>query len=80
MLTVIDEASINPQYIVDWFVKMRDEEGYDLQRIVSDNFRMEILKPLFEREGFEVLSKTLLVRHQVIKLKLLEILELLIAY
>lgn len=57
LLTVIDEASINPQYIVDWFVKMRDEEGYDLQRIVSDNFRMEILKPLFEREGFEVLSK-----------------------
>ncbi|TNY46616.1 terminase large subunit, partial [Streptococcus pyogenes] len=42
LLTVIDEASINPQYIVDWFVKMRDDEGYDLQRIVSDNFRMEI--------------------------------------
>ena len=36
---------------------MRDEEGYDLQRIISDNFRMEILKPLFEEEGFEVLAK-----------------------
>lgn len=57
LLTVVDEASIRPQLIVDWFVRMRDEEGYDLQRIVSDNFRMEILKPLFEKEGFEVLAK-----------------------
>lgn len=56
-LTVVDENSISPKHIVDWFVRMRDEEGYDLQRIISDNFRMEILKPLFEEEGFEVLAK-----------------------
>lgn len=56
-LTVVDEPTISPKYVVDWFVRMRDDEGYDLQRIVSDNFRMEILKPLFEAEGFEVQFK-----------------------
>ena len=56
-LTVVDEASIPPRYIVEWFVRMRDEEGYDLQRIVSDNYRMEILKSHFEEEGFEVSYK-----------------------
>lgn len=56
-LTVIDEPSIHPRYVVDWFVKMRDEEGYDLQRIVADNYRMEILGPHFEAEGFEVQFK-----------------------
>lgn len=56
-LTVVDEATINPRYIVDWFVRMRDVEGYDLKRIISDNFRMEILRPHFEAEGFEVSFK-----------------------
>ena len=56
-LTVVDEATISPSHIVDWFVRMRDVEGYDLQRIVSDNYRMEILKSVFEAEGFEVQFK-----------------------
>lgn len=56
-LTVLDEESISPQKIVDWFIYQRDVEGYDIQRIVSDNFKMEILRPLFEREGFEVMAK-----------------------
>lgn len=56
-LTVIDEPTISPSSIVSWFVKMRDEEGYDLQRIVSDNFRLPILKPYFEAEGFEIQYK-----------------------
>ena len=53
-LTVVDEATIPPKAIVDWFVRMRDEEGYDLQYIVSDNFRMELLRVHFEEAGFEV--------------------------
>ncbi|XHB95538.1 terminase TerL endonuclease subunit [Lactococcus garvieae] len=53
-LTVLDEPSMNAQHVVDWFVKMRDEEGYDFQTICGDNFRMDILKPLFEAAGFEV--------------------------
>ncbi|XHB95507.1 hypothetical protein AAFF39_12335 [Lactococcus garvieae] len=54
LLTVLDEPSMNAQHVVDWFVKMRDEEGYDFQTICGDNFRMDILKPLFEAAGFEV--------------------------
>ncbi|MFC4652644.1 terminase TerL endonuclease subunit [Lactococcus nasutitermitis] len=54
LLTVLDEPSMNPQHVVDWFVRMRDEEGYDFQTICGDNFRMDIIKPLFEAEGFEV--------------------------
>ncbi|MDR2976871.1 MAG: terminase large subunit [Streptococcaceae bacterium] len=53
-LTVLDEPSINPQHVVDWFVRMRDEEGVEFQTICGDNFRMELLKPLFEKAGFEV--------------------------
>lgn len=52
-LTVLDEPSINPQHVVDWFVEIRDS-GIDLKVIVGDNFRMDILRPLFETEGFEV--------------------------
>lgn len=54
LLTVVDEDTIDPQLVVDWFVRMRDIEGYDLKTIVADNFRIPILKPLFEAEGFEV--------------------------
>jgi len=54
LLTVVDDDTINPQLVVDWFVRMRDIEGYDLKTIVADNFRIPILKPLFEAEGFEV--------------------------
>ncbi len=45
---------MNPKHVVDWFVRMRDEEGYDFQNICGDNFRIDILKPLFEEAGFEV--------------------------
>lgn len=56
-LTVVDEPDIAPRYVVDWFVRMRDEMGYDLQRIVADNFRMNNLRKYFEEEGFEVQFK-----------------------
>ncbi|SJZ89615.1 Phage terminase-like protein, large subunit, contains N-terminal HTH domain [Pilibacter termitis] len=52
-LTVLDEPSINPQHIVDWFL----EKAYhhSIKKIVADNFRMDILRPLFENAGLEVL-------------------------
>lgn len=53
-LTVVDEPTIDPRYIVDWFVSMRDDYGYDLKRIVSDNYRMDVLRQYFEAEGFEI--------------------------
>lgn len=52
LMTVIDEPSLNPMHIVDWFVEMRKE--YGVQKIVADNFKLDILRPLLEAEGFEV--------------------------
>lgn len=52
LLSVIDEPTIQPQLIVDWFVEM--SRYYVIKKIVADNFRMEVLRPFFEAEGFEV--------------------------
>lgn len=52
LLTVVDGETIDPNAIVQWFVQMR--EFYTIKKVIADNFRMEILKPLFEAEGFEV--------------------------
>lgn len=51
-LTILDGETIDPNVIVQWFVKMR--EHYDIKKIIADNFKMEVLKPLFVAEGFEV--------------------------
>lgn len=53
LLTVLDKESMDPYVIVNWFVKKR-REGYNIKKIIADNFRMEILRPLFENEGFEI--------------------------
>jgi phage terminase large subunit-like protein len=52
LLTVLDGETIDPQKIVDWFVEKR--KYYKIKKIIGDNFRMEILKPLFVKAGFEV--------------------------
>lgn len=52
LLTVIDGPTIDPHVIVQWFVEMRYK--YGVNKIVADNFRMDVLRPLFEAEGFEV--------------------------
>lgn len=52
LLTVIDGETLDPNIIVQWFVQMR--EYYNIKKIIADNFRMEVLRPLFEAEGFEV--------------------------
>ncbi|GIP63357.1 terminase large subunit [Virgibacillus pantothenticus] len=52
LMTVVDEPTINPKHIVDWFVEMR--EYYGIKKIIGDNFRLEAIKPLLEEEGFEV--------------------------
>ena len=54
LLTVIDEPSLNPQHIVDWFVMAR--EMYGGNKIIADNYKLDILRPLLEAEGFEVES------------------------
>lgn len=53
LLKVLDKESMDPHIVVNWFVDKRNE-GWNIKKIIGDNFRMEILKPLFEAEGFEV--------------------------
>lgn len=52
LMKVVDEPSLNPQHIVDWFVKMREEHG--VGKIIADNYKLDILRPMLEAEGFEV--------------------------
>ena len=52
LMSVIDEPSLDPMHIVEWFVNAR--EKYGVERIVADNFKLDILRPLLEKEGFEV--------------------------
>ena len=53
LLTVLNKESMDPYIVVNWFVERRNE-GWNIKKIVGDNYRMELLKPLFEAEGFEV--------------------------
>lgn len=52
LMTVVEGETIDPNVVVQWFVEMR--EIYNIKKIIGDNFRMEVLQPLFEAEGFEV--------------------------
>lgn len=52
LMKVIDEPSLNPMHIVNWFIKMREQ--YGVHKIVADNYKLDILRPLLEKAGFEV--------------------------
>ncbi|MBT2823082.1 MULTISPECIES: terminase TerL endonuclease subunit [Staphylococcus] len=52
LLTILDEPSIDPLHIVLWFDKMR--ETYGLEKVIADNYRMDLLRPLFEEYGIDV--------------------------
>ncbi|MFB5489832.1 terminase TerL endonuclease subunit [Enterococcus faecalis] len=52
LLTVIDGPTIDPKTVVGWFVEQR--EKYGITKVVADNFRMDLLRPLFLKEGFEI--------------------------
>lgn len=52
LMKVIDEPSLNPMHIVNWFVDMR--EKYGVEKIIADNYKLDILRPLLETEGFVV--------------------------
>ncbi|MCE5808224.1 terminase large subunit [Staphylococcus pseudintermedius] len=52
LLTIVDEPSIDPLRIVIWFDKMR--ETYGLEKVVADNFRMDLLRPYFEKYDIEI--------------------------
>lgn len=52
LMSVIDEPSLNPMHIVDWFIEAR--ERYGVEKIIADNYKLDILRPLLEAEGFVV--------------------------
>jgi phage terminase large subunit-like protein len=52
LLTIVDEPSINPYHIVHWFDGMR--QTYGLEKVIADNFRMDLLRPVFEEFGIEI--------------------------
>lgn len=52
LIKVVDEPSLNPMHIVNWFVEMREKHG--VEKIIADNYKLDILRPLLEEKGFEV--------------------------
>lgn len=53
LLSVLEDETMDPHKVVNWFVQKRDE-GWNIIKIIGDNYKMDVLKPLFEKEGFEV--------------------------
>lgn len=52
LLTIVPGPIIQMRDVVDWFVEMR--EYYNFNKIVIDNFRLDLVKTLLENEGFEI--------------------------
>ena len=53
LLSVLNQETMDPYKVVQWYVQKRSE-GWNIIKIIGDNYKMDILKPLFEKEGFEV--------------------------
>lgn len=51
LLTIVDEPSIDPNHIINWFNEKR--EYYGIKKVVADNFRMDLLKPMLEDNGYD---------------------------
>lgn len=51
LMTLLDEPSIDPRHIVNKLVEWR--EVYQIEKVCADGFRMDLLKPLLEENGFE---------------------------
>lgn len=51
LVTIVDEPSIDPQHLVDWLNNER--EKYNIELVCADGFRMDLLRPLLEKEGYE---------------------------
>lgn len=51
LATIVDEPSIDPKHLVNWLVEQRKK--CQIEIVAADGFRMDLLKPLLEEEGFE---------------------------
>lgn len=54
LITIVDNESIQPYHIADWFSKQR--EKYNIKKVVGDDFRMRYVREEFEQRGmpFEI--------------------------
>ncbi|KAF1303716.1 terminase [Enterococcus sp. JM9B] len=50
LITIVDEPSIDPQHLVDWLNEKRND--YQIEIVCADGFRMDLLKPLLEKESY----------------------------
>ena len=50
LLTLVDGPSIDPRLLIKKLVEWREE--YQIELVCADSFRMDLLKPLLEEEGF----------------------------
>lgn len=51
LVTIVDEPSIDPQHLIDWLDEQRKKYVIDL--VCADGFRMDLLKPLLEKNEYE---------------------------
>ncbi|EMJ4210996.1 TPA: terminase large subunit [Enterococcus faecalis] len=51
LVTIVDEPSIDPQHLIDWLNEQRSL--YSIELVCADGFRMDLLKPLLEKNGYE---------------------------
>ena len=51
LLTIVDEPSIDPRHLTNWLIEKR--KLYQIEVVAADGFRMDLLKPLLEKEGFK---------------------------
>lgn len=52
LLTIVDEPSISPTHVVDWFKEQ--SKLYSITKIEIDSYKMDLIAPLLEEAGFEV--------------------------
>lgn len=51
LATIVDEPSIDPRHLVNWLVEQSIK--YQIEIVVADNFRMDLLRPLLEEVQFK---------------------------
>lgn len=51
LIKVVDEPSIDPQHIIDWLNEQR--KLYSIDLVVADGFRIDLLKPLLEKNNYQ---------------------------
>ncbi|HAQ0456094.1 TPA: terminase large subunit [Enterococcus faecium] len=50
LVTIVDEPSIDPRHLIDWLNEKR--KIHQIEIVCADGFRMDLLKPLLEKESY----------------------------